>query len=300
MKRFVWNFFIATTVFVFANIVLTNSQHCFAQVEIVDGDGKQVSGSDIPAEVTEEPATGEIPRANPQIFGGGNSIIIRKSFSSVDENGERKTEQSGKAIVIGPDGQRQEFDLGDDRNMQIEIPGFGGMLQKAEADSGINPENDAVAFTLGCRCGSIHPAVASQLGLESGLMVTQVPKNSAAAKAGVQIHDVLLFADDKQLIGQEDLNAAVQAAGEADADVSLTLIRGGKEMSMAVKPEQRKAGALNRVRGFPADLNMDMFNNKIFNRNLDLLDNDMFHQRMEDRMRQQLEKMQLQLRQLER
>ncbi len=287
MKRFVWNFLLTTIVFAFSNVVFTNSQLCLAQVEIVDGDGKRISGDDIPAEVTEErPVTGEIPRANPQIFGGGNgsSIIIRKSFSSVDENGQRKTEQSGKAIVIGPDGQRQEFDLGD-QDMGIQVPGFGGMKMP-----GVEPNKKpaAVVYSLGCRSGKIHPAVASQLELESGLMVTQVPQNSAAAKAGVQKHDVLLFADDKQLVSQADLNAAVQAAGEAEANVSLTLVRGGKEVTVAVKPEQQQVSAFNRVQGFPGDLK------------LDLLDNGMFQQQMEDRMRQQLERMRMQMRQFER
>ncbi len=277
MTRFVWNFLIVTTLFVFAN-----SQLCLAQVEIVDGDGKQVDKNDIPGEVVQQrPATGELPQDNPQIFGGGNgsSIIIRKSFSSVDENGERKTESSGKAIVIGPDGQRQEFDLGDDQNMKIEIPGFGDMLQIPGMD--VDAEPETVAFTLGCRYGSIHPAVASQLGLESGLMVTQVPQDSAAAKAGVQKHDILLFADDKQVISEKDLNAAVEAAGKAKASVSLTLIRSGKEITVAVTPEQRKATAFNDVRGFPDGWNLDLPEDDMFQ----------FHQGMEQRMRRQMEQM---------
>ena len=275
MKRFVWNFLIATTVFVFAN-----SQLCLAQVEIVDGDGKQVDKNDIPGGVVQQrPATGKLPQDNPQIFGGGNgsSIIIRKSFSSVDENGERKTESSGKAIVIGPDGQRQEFDLGDDQNMKIEIPGFGDMLQIPGMD--VDAEPETVAFTLGCRYGSIHPAVASQLGLESGLMVTQVPQDSAAAKAGVQKHDILLFADDKQVISERDLSAAVQAAGKAKAGVSLTLIRGGKEIAVAVTPEQRKATAFNQIQGFPDGWD------------LDFPEDDVFQQRMREQMDRMLNRM---------
>lgn len=280
MKRFVWNILIATTVFVFAN-----SQLCLAQVQIVDGDGKQVNQNNIPGEVVESrPATGEL-QGLPKIFGGGNgsSIVIRKSFSTVDENGERKTERSGKAIVIGPDGQRQEFDLSDDQNMKIEIPGFGGRLQIPGLDAG----TETIAFTLGCRYSSIHPAVASQLGLESGLMVTQVPQNSAAAKAGVQKHDILLFADDKQVISETDLNAVVQAAGEANANVALTIIRGGKEISVAVMPQQRKATAFDDVRGFADDWQPDLF------------DNDRFHLRMEDRLRQQMERMEDHMRRFE-
>ena len=275
MKRFVWNFLIATTVFVFAN-----SQLCLAQVEIVDGDGKQVDKNDIPGGVVQQrPATGKLPQDNPQIFGGGNgsSIIIRKSFSSVDENGERKTESSGKAIVIGPDGQRQEFDLGDDQNMKIEIPGFGEMLQIPGMD--VDAEPKTATFTLGCRYGSIHPAVKSQLGLESGVMVTQVPQGSAAAKAGVQVHDILLFADEKQLTSQYDLKTVVQAAGEAKASVSLTLIRGGKEILVVVTPEQRKATAFNQIQGFPDGWD------------LDFPEDDVFQQRMREQMDRMLNRM---------
>ena len=72
MTRFVWNFLIVTTLFVFAN-----SQLCLAQVEIVDGDGKQVDKNDIPGEVVQQrPATGELPQDNPQIFGGGNGLSL--------------------------------------------------------------------------------------------------------------------------------------------------------------------------------------------------------------------------------
>ena len=275
MKRFVWNFLIATSVFVFAN-----SQLCLAQVEIVDGDGKQVDKNDIPSEVVQQrPATGELPQDNPQIFGGGNgsSIIIRKSFSSVDENGERKTESSGKAIVIGPDGQRREFDLGDEQNFKIEFPGFGDRLQIPGLD--VDAEPETVAFTLGCRYGSIHPAVKSQLGLESGLMVTQVPQGSVAAKAGVQKHDILLFADDKQVISERDLNTAVQAAGKAKTSVLLTLIRGGKEITVAVTPEQREATAFNQIQGFPDGWD------------LDFPEDDVFQQRMREQMERMLNRM---------
>ena len=280
MNRFVWNFLIATTVFVFAN-----SQLCLAQVEIVDGNGKQVNENDIPGEVVQKrPATGEMLEGNPQIFGGGNgsSIIIRKSFSSVDENGERKTESSGKAIVIGPDGQRQEFDLGDDQNMKIEIPGFGEMLQIPGMD--VDAEPKTATFTLGCRYGSIHPAVKSQLGLESGLMVTQVPRGSAAAKAGIQVHDILLFADEKQLTSRYDLKTVIQAAGEAEANVSLTLIRGGEETTVLVTPEQRKATAFNQVQGFPDGWDLDFPEDDVF----------------QQRMREQMDRMRNRIRRFER
>ena len=110
-------------------------------------------------------------------------------------------------------------------------------------------------------------------------MVTQVPQNSAAAKAGVQKHDILLFADDKQVISERDLSAAVQAAGKAKAGVSLTLIRGGKEIAVAVTPEQRKATAFNQIQGFPDGWD------------LDFPEDDVFQQRMREQMDRMLNRM---------
>ena len=77
------------------------------------------------------------------------------------------------------------------------------------------------------------------------------------------------------------MNAAVEAAGKAKASVSLTLIRSGKEITVAVTPEQRKATAFNDVRGFPDGWNLDLPEDDMFQ----------FHQGMEQRMRRQMEQM---------
>ena len=111
MTRFIPTFFVVVATFIFGN-----GQLGFAQVQILDGDGKQVSPSEIPADKADQPENknlvpaNPVPEMGPQIFGGnGSRIIIRKSFTSVDENGQQKTESSGKAIVIGPDGGRQNL-----------------------------------------------------------------------------------------------------------------------------------------------------------------------------------------------
>ena len=294
MKRFVRNFIVAIVA-----IVFVNSQLCHAQIEIVDGDGKQVTGNLIPAQSVEDPAPSVVPAETPQVFGGnGSSIIIRKSFSSVDQNGQRKTEQSGKAIVIGPDGQRQEFDLNDDQNLNLDVPGFEGLLQVPGIQPQIIPK--AVSFSIGVGSTAIHPAVASQLNLDSGLMVAYVTPGSPAAQAGVQEHDILLFADEKQLASHADLIHAVQAAGEAGASLSLALIRGGKEMSVVVTPERRQANVANQGQGLFNGRNLqlpeiapnDIFGEEIFG-------GDMFGQGIEARMMQRIERMRDRIRQFE-
>ena len=286
MNRFVPIFLVAIAVFVFGN-----SQLGFAQIQILDGNGKQVTPNEIPAEKVEEPLN-QVPKLAPQMFGGnGSRIIIRKSFSKVDENGEMKTESSGKAIVIGPDGKRQEFDLKDGENIPLN---FGGMRI-----DGLVPNRDAngqkSAFSLGLQCKPIPPAVASQLKMETGLMVSQVPQGSPAATAGVKQFDVLLFADEKQLIRKSDLQQAVQAAGEADSGVLLTLIRGGKEMAITVKPEKQVARQAN-----PGQMN-PLFKLDIPGFEDDgLFAEDALGNGIEARMRQRMEAMQERFRRIER
>ena len=282
------NRFIPTIVVVIATFVFGNSQLGFAQVQILDGDGKQVAPNAIPAEQVDDAGDGLVPKGaipemGPQIFeGNGGSIIIRKSFRSVDENGDLKTESSGKAIVIGPDGKRQEFDLNEDENQPLIL---GGMRIDGLVP-GPAPKQQAQSFSLGLQCERVHPAVASQLNLEIGLMVSQVTPGSPAATAGVQQYDVLLFTDEKQLTNKTDLLRAVQAAGEADADILLTLIRGGKEMTVTVKPEKRLAGQMNPglMNGMPQIILPDFDADGLF-------EEDALGNGMEARMRMQMEKM---------
>ena len=282
MNRFV-PLFVVAAVFVFGN-----GQLGFAQIQILDGDGKQVAPNVIPTEKMDQLPAEQVPEMGPQIFGGnGSSIIIRKSFRSVDENGDLKTESSGKAIVIGPDGKRQEFDLNEGKNQPLIV---GGMRI-----DGLTPDpakEQTKSFSLGVQSSPVHPAVASQLNLESGLMVSQVAPGSPAATAGVQLYDVLLFADQKQLTNKADLTKAVQAAGEVDASISLALIRGGKEISVVVKPEKRSAGQINQGQMIPGPMNgMPQLGLPNFDPN-ELFQNELFGDGIEARMKQQMEEMQ--------
>jgi hypothetical protein len=80
-----------------------------------------------------------------------------------------------------------------------------------------------------------------QLPADQGLLVTEVVPGSPAEKAGVKQHDVLLTLKDKPLDRSETLAAQVQAVGDKAA--TLSLIRAGKALSLAVTPEPRKAEA---------------------------------------------------------
>lgn len=109
---------------------------------------------------------------------------------------------------------------------------------------GTGPINVAVSIKLGdywigLGCAPAGDALRSQLGLEEGqgLVVESVMPDTPAAKAGIQLHDVLIKAGDKPLGGLPDLLDAVEAAKENE--LTLELIRGGKSRKIAVTPAKR-------------------------------------------------------------
>jgi membrane-associated protease RseP (regulator of RpoE activity) len=77
-----------------------------------------------------------------------------------------------------------------------------------------------------------------QLPDGQGLLVTEVVPKSPAEKSGVKKFDILLKLDDKPLDRTETLSAQVQAV--ADKAATLILYRGGKPLSISVKPEPRQ------------------------------------------------------------
>ena len=85
------------------------------------------------------------------------------------------------------------------------------------------------------------------------MLVNSVGPNSPAAAVGLQQYDVLLFADDQELLQQEDLVRMVQKAGESNAALSLTVMRGGKEIGVDISPVERTAEQMKV--GFPGGVN---------------------------------------------
>jgi len=77
-----------------------------------------------------------------------------------------------------------------------------------------------------------------ELPKEQGLLVQEVVADHAAAKAGIQPHDILIAAFDKPLSQVADLSAAIESS--KGAELTIKLIRGGKTISIAVKPDEQK------------------------------------------------------------
>ena len=150
--------------------------------------------------------------------------ITRSSKTVVDENGERKKESVNKAILIGPHGIRREIILGD---------GGGGSVTETKMPK---------TWMIGATCRPATTVLRAQLRLDEdmGLVVSRVLRGSAAAKAGLQVNDVLMFADQIRLGNRKQLTDAVNEAGAAGKDVAFTLLRGGEEISVSVTPTERE------------------------------------------------------------
>jgi hypothetical protein len=95
----------------------------------------------------------------------------------------------------------------------------------------------------------------------AGLVVQQVVPDSPAAKAGIKVNDILFAAGDKSLAQVSDLSGAI-AAGK-DAELSIRLLRGGKSMTVTVKPEEQKPSRVNLNELNPDNKALRLFINQL-------------------------------------
>jgi hypothetical protein len=92
-------------------------------------------------------------------------------------------------------------------------------------------------YWIGIGLGELTDIVKKQLGIEHGLVVNDAFPDSPAAKAGFQQHDILIKVGDKALQEPAELVKAVDEAKETE--LSIALLRGGKEMTLKVTPMKR-------------------------------------------------------------
>ncbi|HWE40075.1 MAG TPA: PDZ domain-containing protein [Isosphaeraceae bacterium] len=94
-------------------------------------------------------------------------------------------------------------------------------------------------YWVGLPTAPVGAALRGHLGLPDGkgLLVRILPPEGPAAKAGFKANDILLKAGDKELTSEDQLRQAVQEA--KDKPITFTLLRAGKEMTLAVTPEKR-------------------------------------------------------------
>lgn len=188
-------------------------------------------------------------------------------FVTGDDQQEGDGDKSKKkriAIVVGPDGVKQEVELENDIELSGQANGVwmvepgqaNGEVRSVfrvvtggEGNSGIriaeSPEILAQlaaqvgGYMIGVSCDPVSETLASQLGLEKGLVVSSVT-DDAPASGKLEAHDIITHSDGTAIGEVDELIKAVQAAGEADGELKLTVLRKGKSLEVVVKPVKRE------------------------------------------------------------
>ena len=127
--------------------------------------------------------------------------------------------EKGKAFVVDDDGV---FAFGDDEPFVFQMGGF----RRAR---------------IGVRLIEITPELRAHYGAprEAGVLVAGVEPDSPAARAGIQVGDVITSAEGERIASARDLSAAVRRKKGGEA-VKLEVARDGAMRSLSVTVEERK------------------------------------------------------------
>jgi PDZ domain len=198
---------------------------------------------------------------------GAQGLTISSSTTEEERDGERKSKSVGKAIIVGPDGEKTEIEFDGVIDME-DMPQFQlrrgplqarmRMIPDPAAPLGVlgggeeglaNLDVVGGKYFIGVMCEAVDEETADELELEeaSGLIVREVTEDSPAAKAGIESGDVLLLADDTELTEAAELVEVVQKAGEEGNHLTLTLLRDGNEEHIRVEPAERDMEQLGRM-----------------------------------------------------
>jgi S1-C subfamily serine protease len=105
--------------------------------------------------------------------------------------------------------------------------------EKPQPSIPVEPERVTLKVTMGVSCRNLDKQEKTELGVDSGVMITDVLQGGPAAEAGIQQSDVLTHVDDEAVTGTGDLRTILSRHQPGDR-VELTLLRGGKSMKVTV------------------------------------------------------------------
>jgi|GEM_PF-2570146 len=105
-------------------------------------------------------------------------------------------------------------------------------------------------FIIGLQLTENIDLARAQLHLgETGVAVRHVVPGLPAAEAGLQKHDIIIAAGDREITSAEVLLEVIDETGENE--LTLTILRGGVEQTVAVVPKHRKDVQLPQPDGRP-------------------------------------------------
>ena len=213
------------------------------------------------------------------------SVAIQQSIKIVEQDGERVEVSGGTATIVDANGEKTviefeneggdggvefpnfEMEMQDVRERILEqieqieqienLPGAGIPLRvqgpRMNVAGVFRPVGEVGEYMVGAGVSPVGEALRRHLRLEenAGLIIESIGANSPATEAGLQRHDILLFADDQSLGTQKELTTAVDLAGEEERSLTLIFIRDGEEQSTEITPKKRPVGRAKQRGGFP-------------------------------------------------
>lgn len=192
---------------------------------------------------------------------GRKSVTVRVHSSTDDQQKPKQADSKpavrvkGSVVVIGPDGVRKEYSLDGNKLLEgskvvsdqaiinvISVDGDEEMSAK-EGDIFLFEEKAESAgeerWVIGVQCEEATDLLRSHLKLgETGLVVLDVRDETPASEAGLQVHDIIVKINDKELTSRETLiDAVLDSEGKP---MKLSLIRAGDPISLEVTPRKMK------------------------------------------------------------
>lgn len=102
-------------------------------------------------------------------------------------------------------------------------------------------EDESPRYFIGVQANPVDDALRSHVKLgEGGLIVREIVQDSPAAKAGLEVGDILLQVGEKPLADVDTLMTVVQEIGPKPAEVKI--LRGGRPTTVQLTPAPRPAG----------------------------------------------------------
>jgi hypothetical protein len=163
-------------------------------------------------------------------------------------------EDEGTMIQIGPD---VSIGTGGGVNVDVDVDGDRArrlrerlLERRAARQGGVDFAPQAVSrYWIGVGGESVPEAIRAQVDIadNEGLLLGAVDPEGPAGKAGVQRFDILLKANGEPISSIAPLSDLVSKQGEANATITMELLRRGKPVVVEVTPEERPADAVAAV-----------------------------------------------------
>lgn len=164
-------------------------------------------------------------------------VTVNSSSTQESDDSEPKNTVSGKIVIVGPDGARKEYDLGDKLpdNLKLNINDLNNGIVISE--NGSLAGQDTPRLMIGVMCQPASKVLRSHLKLgEKGIVVTNVSRSMPAAVAGIEVGDILIGSGEKEFRNIADLVAVVaDCQGEA---ITIRRIHAGDVSEVQLIPKK--------------------------------------------------------------